>query len=332
MTKNACIFCDIINRKAAGSIVYEDELVIAFHDAFPLNPGHILVVPKVHAKDIAEIDEKSLWRMSSVAQDLAKSLLGVASLACTGVNLLMANGSSAGQEVMHAHLHVIPRRDGDGIRVSGPGKVKAMPREQMNHYAAHIHDMFAKKSISEQVVLRTDRLLLRPFTLSDADDVQRLAGDYDIASTTSTIPHPYPDGVAEEWIRSHRSNLAGGKAVNFAIVRHDDSALIGSIGLLNMKQRDLQAELGCWIGKPFWGAGYATEATRAVLRYGFESLGLNRIQACHMTRNHASGRIFEKLGMTKEGVLRQAIRKFDAFEDSAVYGLLRTEYEAAGLG
>jgi len=271
-----------------------------------------LVVPKVHARDISEVDPQTFARMATVAQDLATSLPADASLKCTGINLLMANGRDAGQEIMHAHLHVIPRTNGDGLRFT---RVKVPDKS----YAI------------KPVTLRTERLTLRPFVLSDAPDVQRLAGDYDIASTTS-IPHPYPDGVAEEWIRSHRSNLAGGKAVNFAIVRHDDSALIGSIGLLNMKQRDLQAELGCWIGKPFWGSGYATEATRAILRYGFESLGLNRIQACHMTRNPVSGRIFEKLGMTKEGVLRQAIRKFDAFEDLAVYGLLRTEYEAAGLG
>lgn len=330
MEKHKCIFCEIINGKADGSIVYEDELVMAFHDAFPLNPGHILVVPKVHAKDIREVDEMSLWRMSSVAQDLAESLPGLASLECTGVNLLMANGSSAGQDVMHAHLHVIPRRNGDGIRLCGSGKVKAMPREQMNHYAKQIHDAFAMGSIGKQVELRTGRLLLRPFTLSDVNDVQRLAGEYDIASTTN-IPHPYPDGLSEEWIRSHRRGFAEGKAFNFAIVRYDDNVLIGSIALLNLKLGDLQAELGCWIGKPFWGCGYATEATREVMSYGFKMLGMNRIQAYHMTRNPASGRIFEKLGMTKEGVLRQAIRKFDVFEDLAVYGLLRTEYEAAGL-
>lgn len=306
MKKKSCIFCDIINRKAEGRIVYEDKLVIAFHDAFPLNPGHILVVPKIHAKDISEVDQQTFRRMAAVTQDLATYLSGDESLSCTGINLFMANGRDAGQEIMHAHLHLIPRKSGDGLRFT---RIK-------------ISD---KSCAIKPVKLNTDRLLLRPFTLSDAADVQRLAGDYDIASTTSTIPHPYPDGAAEEWIKSHRKNLKEAKAVNFAIVKHDDNSLIGSIGL-NLKQLDQQAELGYWIGKPYWGSGYATEAAHALLNFGFTSLGLNRIHARHITRNPASGRILEKLGMTKEGVLRQATRKWDVFEDLAVYGLLREEY------
>lgn len=306
MKKKKCIFCEIINGKAEGSIVYEDELVMAFLDAFPLNPGHLLVVSKAHAKDIAVVDQHTFARMAAVAQNLATALIEKKLSKCAGVNLFMANSKAAGQEIMHAHLHVIPRKNGDGIRFARmviPDKSYAI----------------------KPVTLRTERLVLRPFTLSDAPDVQHLAGEYDIASTTS-IPHPYPDGVADEWIRSHRKNLQEAKAVNLAIIKHDDNALIGSIGLLNIKLRGQQAELGCWIGKPYWKAGFATEATRAVIRYGFETLGLNRISGCHMTRNPASGRIFEKLGMKKEGILRQATRKWGKFEDIAVYGLLRSEF------
>lgn len=307
MGKHKCIFCEIINGKADGSIVYEDELVMAFHDAFPLNPGHILVVPKVHAKDIREVDQHTFARMAAVAQSLAAECSVDASLECTGVNLLMANGNGAGQEIMHAHLHVIPRKADDGLRFT---RVK-------------IPD---KSCAIKPVTLRTERLLLRPFTQSDASDVQRLAGEFDIASTLNTVPHPYPDRAAEEWIKSHRKNLQEAKAINLAIIKHDDNTLIGSIGLLNMEQKDQQAELGCWIGKPYWGSGYATEAAHALISYGFSTLGLNRVHACHMTRNPASGKICEKLGMTKEGVLRQSLKKWDAFEDMVVYGLLRSEY------
>lgn len=141
----SCIFCDIISRQAEASIVYEDDLVIAFHDAFPLNPGHTLIVPKVHVKDISELAQPELLRLTSVAQEIAKVMLGGKDIECTGVNLLMANGSDAGQEVMHAHLHILPRKADDGIRFSGPKPPKKMSRKRMNWYAKQLYDALAKK-------------------------------------------------------------------------------------------------------------------------------------------------------------------------------------------
>jgi RimJ/RimL family protein N-acetyltransferase len=85
----------------------------------------------------------------------------------------------------------------------------------------------------------------------------------------------------------------------------------------------LQAELGFWVGKPFWRLGYASEAASAVVQFGFESLGLNRIYAFHMARNPASGKVLEKLGMQREGILRQRVRKWERFEDVVAYAVLR---------
>jgi RimJ/RimL family protein N-acetyltransferase len=76
-----------------------------------------------------------------------------------------------------------------------------------------------------------------------------------------------------------------------------------------------------------WGKGYATEAGRAAVRFGFEHLGLNKIWSCHMVRNPASGRVLAKLGMKREGLLRQHVRKNEAFEDVVARGLLREEWE-----
>ena len=173
--------------------------------------------------------------------------------------------------------------------------------------------------------LRTDRLVLRPFALSDASEVQRLAGDEAVASTTSNVPHPYEDGMAEAWIGTHQGRFEKGELVNFAITLAGDGSLVGAIGLIIRADND-RAALGYWIGKPYWNSGYCTEAARAVLRYGFEELGLHRIHASHLARNPASGRVMEKLGMTREGLLRQHVKKRGVFEDNVEYGILKSEY------
>ena len=112
--------------------------------------------------------------------------------------------------------------------------------------------------------LETERLVLRPFEMGDAPRVQLLAGDRSVAATTKTIPHPYEDGMAEQWIGTHQDRFENGQEIVFAITRKDGGELIGAIGLtLNLTQEN--AEMGYWIGKPYWGRGYCTEAGRAVL-------------------------------------------------------------------
>lgn len=175
--------------------------------------------------------------------------------------------------------------------------------------------------------IKTNRLLLRPFQLSDANDVKQLAGNFEIADTTLFIPHPYEDGVAEHWISSHEQNYKSGKEIIFAITRCYTKELIGSIGLSVNKEHE-KAELGYWIGKPFWNQGYATEAAMAMLKFGFEDLELGRIHAHYFARNPASGKVMEKLGMQHEGTLRKDIKKWGKFEDIKIYGILRSEYQS----
>ncbi len=183
--------------------------------------------------------------------------------------------------------------------------------------------------MKERPTLSTERLLLRPFTLADAPEVQRLAGDKAIASTTENIPHPYEDGMAEEWISTHEPRFERGELVNFAIVLRESDALIGAVGLI-IEKKNQRAALGYWMGKPYWGNGYCTEAARAVVRYGFEALGLNRISSTHMKRNPASGRVMQKIGMSHEGSLRKHVVKWDALEDIEMYSILRNEWNPSG--
>jgi len=179
--------------------------------------------------------------------------------------------------------------------------------------------------VIDQPTLRTKRLILRPFRSLDAADIQRLAGEREISSTTLHIPHPYEDGVAEQWLATHEKSFAEGLQAVFAIAQAQDNFLAGAIGLsLNRSHR--HAEMGFWVGKPFWGRGYCTEAAREILRYGFEELDLHRIHAHYFTRNPASGRVMEKIGMKYEGCLRQHLVKWDQFEDIRMYGILKNEF------
>lgn len=175
----------------------------------------------------------------------------------------------------------------------------------------------------EQPVLETPRLLLRPFVLSDSSEVQRLAGAPEVADTTLNLPHPYGEGVAEAWIGSHAARFAEGAGVNYAITLRADGALMGSVGLL-VTRRHRRAELGYWLGVPFWGRGYMTEAAGALVQCGFSLLDLHKIEAARMTRNPASGRVMEKIGMTREGLLRGHVFKNGVYEDLAVYGIVKS--------
>jgi RimJ/RimL family protein N-acetyltransferase len=176
-----------------------------------------------------------------------------------------------------------------------------------------------------QPTIITKRLVLRPLELADAGDIQRLAGDWDVASTTQNIPHPYPDGAAEQWIESTHSQYQRGAGVAFAITLREGEELIGVISL-GIRSQPESAEIGYWVGKPYWNQGYATEAAMAMLDYGFNTLHLNRLYARHMSRNPASGKVMRKIGMQHEGRLRQHEKKWGRLEDMDYYGILKDEF------
>lgn len=173
-------------------------------------------------------------------------------------------------------------------------------------------------------LLRTARLTLGPLERRDAEALITLAGAFEIADTTATIPHPYTPDDARIFLALDAAERVSGGAVRFA-VRLDGDVLAGIVSLHGMDRDRLRAELGYWIGVPWWGKGYATEAARAVVRYGFDELGLHKIHAHYLTRNPASGKVLERIGMRREGLLRDEVRKWGRFEDVVVCGVLRTD-------
>jgi [ribosomal protein S5]-alanine N-acetyltransferase len=177
--------------------------------------------------------------------------------------------------------------------------------------------------------LVTERLVLRPIAAADGPVVERLAGAREVADTTLTIPHPYPAGGGAQWIATHATAWERGDNLALAICdKRLTDELLGAISL-HVSAAHAHGEIGYWIGVSSWGKGFATEAAHAVLAYGFAHLQLHRIQGRHFTRNAASGRVLQKLGMRYEGTHRDAYRRWDRFEDVAVYAVLHPEW---GLG
>jgi RimJ/RimL family protein N-acetyltransferase len=175
--------------------------------------------------------------------------------------------------------------------------------------------------------LTTTRLVLRPFTIADAPEVTRLVSDRRIADTTLNIPHPYDESMAEAWIGMHAEAADRGDSVTLAITGKD-GALVGAVALA-IAPAQQRGELGYWIGVAYWGRGYATEAAAAMVDYAFTTLGLRRVVAHCLTRNVGSARVMEKVGMQREGTLREHVVKWDVPEDVALYAILRDEWSRA---
>lgn len=139
-----CIFCRIANHELPASVVYEDELAMAFLDIQPINPGHVLVIPKKHAASLRELPPEDAGYILQVGQILDRAL-HASELRCEGVFIFLADGRAAGQEVDHVHLHVFPRFKGDGFGVQLDSNHRKLPgREQLNENARAIRKALEK--------------------------------------------------------------------------------------------------------------------------------------------------------------------------------------------
>ena len=110
-----CIFCKIINKQIPSYTVFENDNILAFLDAFPTNSGHTLIIPKKHVENIFEIEEKTLEEIAKQSKIIATKLKN--KLNCDGINILQNNGTHAGQEVHHYHMHIIPRFKNDKVKI-----------------------------------------------------------------------------------------------------------------------------------------------------------------------------------------------------------------------
>lgn len=177
---------------------------------------------------------------------------------------------------------------------------------------------------SETLALATKRLVLRELSDDDAIAVSNGAGDRRVAQYLIQVPSPYPPSLARRWIDCRRAWWREGRGMTLAITRTGDPALLGTVSL-KVSRMNRRAELGYWLGADAWGQGYATEACRELVRFGFDELALNRVFAQVLAGNDASCRVLDKLGMLREGVKRGHVRKGGALVDVIMYGLLRDE-------
>ena len=165
-------------------------------------------------------------------------------------------------------------------------------------------------------------IALRPIEMRDAPRVQLLAGEREVAETTAQIPHPYPDGAAEAWIATQGRAAAGEHS--YAITLSEDGLLIGAIGF--RPSAGEHGHLGYWIGRPYWGRGYATLAARAVIAVGFHCLDVDELTAWHLASNAASGRVLEKCGFR---ILRTEQREHrGSVQACCLRGITREDWEA----
>jgi len=154
-----------------------------------------------------------------------------------------------------------------------------------------------------QPELKTNRLILRKFVLSDSLEVERLAGDKAVALMTLNVPHPYLQGMGSDWISTHELGWKKRSRISYAITLGETDQLVGAMGLVSNSKEE--AELGYWIGQEYWGNGYCTEAAKKLIEYGCLHLGFSRVTARYLAINPASGRVMQKCGMkmcgTSEG-------------------------------
>jgi len=165
---------------------------------------------------------------------------------------------------------------------------------------------------------------LRPFEAADAPRVAALVGERAVAEMTGLIPHPYPESAAEAWIAAQVPDRAAGRRYTYAITPAGDTMVVGAISLRPSPTE--REHLGYWIGRSYWGRGYATAAASTVIALAFTLLDLDRLTASRLTKNAASGRVLEKCGLKLLRTEERAHRGMD--EAFCVHGLTRDEWLA----
>ena len=174
--------------------------------------------------------------------------------------------------------------------------------------------------------LETADLMLRKPSMKDAKDIYRYASDPEVARYVLWEPHR---SLAEtkSFIRYLRSRIRAGYPSSWVVALRETGMVIGTVGFIWYSDENRSAELGYSYSREYWNHGYATQALQAVIDAVFLSLPVNRLEAQHDVRNPASGRVMEKCGLRKEGILRNRILNKGEYVDTALYALLRSDWE-----
>ncbi|HPP74099.1 MAG TPA: GNAT family N-acetyltransferase [Armatimonadota bacterium] len=169
-------------------------------------------------------------------------------------------------------------------------------------------------------------MIIRPISRRDAPMLYPLINDPGIAANMLSLPHPYPANVLVPWILKCRESMEKRERFELTMVLKETGQAIGVCSLSRISWEHMNAELGYWLGRPYWGKGYMTEAVTRLVSAGFEVLGLERIYARCFATNPASARVLEKAGLKFEGKGRHEIKKDDRFIDMLHFGLIRADW------
>ena len=178
----------------------------------------------------------------------------------------------------------------------------------------------------KEVNLQTNRLVIRTYRLTDEEKIYPVINDPKIYETTLHIPYPYPKNQIAVWLHFTRKNCEYKKGYECGIFLGEH--YIGNVGIVNVDLMNNQAEISYFIGSAYWGCGYATEAVEAMLIFGFEQLGLERILGRSMLHNEASKRVLTKCGFIYEGIGRHEVMKEGRFLDVYRSSILQSDYLA----
>ncbi len=176
------------------------------------------------------------------------------------------------------------------------------------------------KELKEFPRIETERLIISELEEKDIPFIVEYLQHRIYSDLTSNIPYPYTVEHAQFWLKMSKEAFENHTGFTFGI-RNKEGQLIGAIGLHD--REDDKAEMGYWIGIPFWNKGYVTEAAKAMVDFGFKELDLNKIFATHFLHNPASGKIMEKIGMEKEALLKQHVKKDGEYHDLAMYSIFK---------
>ncbi len=171
--------------------------------------------------------------------------------------------------------------------------------------------------------LETQRLRLEPPSTGHLAECVALLGDPRVSRWLLRVPFPYPVTEGRDFLRRARRQLRSNAALNLWIIEKSSGRLVGGVGLRDPHPVHRSAELGYWIGQPFWGRGYATEATSALVRLGLGPMHLRRLEACVFRGNERSAHVLQKLGFRHEGTRRRAFLVQGRWVDDVMFGLLR---------
>lgn len=177
--------------------------------------------------------------------------------------------------------------------------------------------------------VQTARLVLSPIAPNDADEVATIGAQPDVVAMTISTPQPMSVAVASEWIWRQCVAMTAGGAATYSVRLIPDGPILGVVSLHHIERDHGCAELSFWFRREARGRGYASEAASAVVRHGFTALALHRIEAYHMVRNAASGRVLARIGFQFEGLLRERVAKGARREDVKLWAMLASDRPAS---